>query len=85
MTKRKVHVSDHALLRYLERVGGFDIEGLRQSIAARLSGAIVSTPQAVTIDGFRFVVQAGARGPVLVTVIERDRDMPLILCAGDGK
>jgi hypothetical protein len=32
-------VSDHALLRYLERAGGFDVEGLRQEIAKACADA----------------------------------------------
>jgi hypothetical protein len=34
--KRTVRVTDHAVLRYLERVGGFDIETLRQNMARRV-------------------------------------------------
>ena len=78
----KVEISDHALLRYLERVGGFDIMGLRRSIAACISGGAISTPQTMVIDGFRFVVRAGSRGPVLMTVVEPDPDLPMLLNPG---
>ena len=33
--RRRVYVTDHALLRYLERVGGFEIDLLRRSMEAR--------------------------------------------------
>ena len=32
-----IHVTDHALVRYLERIEGFDIDGIRRQIAESLS------------------------------------------------
>ena len=75
--RRRVDVSDHAVLRYLERVGGFDIEGLRRSIADRLSDLIICAPQTVVVGGFRFLVKDGIAGPVVVTVIEKDRGVSI--------
>lgn len=72
MSKRRVYVSDHALLRYLQRIGGFDIEGLRASIAKRIEGHIVSTPMTVVLDGYRFLVRDGDKGAVLVTVVDKE-------------
>ena len=81
MKKLRVDVSDHALLRYLQRVGGFDIEGLRASIAKRIEGHAISTPMTVVLDGYRFMIRDGVQGAVLVTVIHKEdclanRDMP---------
>jgi hypothetical protein len=76
--RRHIDISDHAVLRYLERVGGFDITGLRRSMEDRLRDHVVSTPQTVVIDGFRYLVKEGAFGPVLVTVIDKDRNVTLL-------
>lgn len=64
-------VSDHALIRFLERAGGFDVEQLRLSIGHSLTRAMlvcdkIGTSDAViTVDGLRYVVTNG----VVVTVL----------------
>lgn len=59
-------VSDHAVLRYLERVKGLDIEKIRSEILTPdIAAAIRAGATAVTISGARFPV----RGGVIVTVI----------------
>ncbi len=69
MTKR-LAISDHALVRYLERVGGFEIECLREQLAARLQPFVADTRGAVIIDGHAYVIERNQHtGPVLVTVI----------------
>ena len=63
-------VSDHAVLRYLERVGGFDISRLRCEIAARLQPAADAGAHGVVIDGHSYLIdQKGERGPVLLTIL----------------
>lgn len=65
-------VTDHALLRFLERGGGLDVEGVRRAIAdglARAHGAaraIGADNFLIKADGLVFVL----RGDRLVTVIE---------------
>lgn len=66
---RRVLVSDHAVLRYLERVGGFEIEALRQQIADRLEPAASTGAESVVIDGFRYVLRSDSGGPVVTTVL----------------
>ncbi|UXU74342.1 MULTISPECIES: hypothetical protein [unclassified Paracoccus (in: a-proteobacteria)] len=66
---RKVIVSDHAILRYLERVGGFDIARLRREIAQRVQAAADVGAGAVVIDGHSFLIDKGEFGPVVVTVL----------------
>lgn len=73
MTKPRVRVSDHAVLRYLERVGGFDIEALRCDIRDRVWKAADSGASCVVIDGFRFCIRMDREGGrVITTVIAGD-------------
>ena len=69
MKKTRTEVSDHAIIRYLERVHGYDIDALRANIAARVDEAACAGAVAVVIDGFRYVFQDGDRGPVLTTIL----------------
>lgn len=63
-------VSDHAVLRYLQRVGGFDIDTLRGQIAERVGARAVPGAKAVVIDGFRYhLAPADDRGTLVVTTI----------------
>lgn len=50
----RVQITDHALLRYLERVEGVDIAGLRDRLADRLAEAVTLGAVAVTIDGMTY-------------------------------
>ena len=66
-------VSDHALLRFLERAGGLDVEELR----ARLTNSLVRAHAAarslgnsdylIRSDGLLYVV----RGEIVTTVVEQ--------------
>ncbi len=72
MTK-PVRVTDHAVLRYLERVGGFDIKGLRKDIQSRMVQRVAGIgAQCVIVDGHRFVVKATEAEMVVVTVLKKD-------------
>jgi hypothetical protein len=59
-----ITVSDHAVLRYLERVVGIDIEALRAEIAASC-GRSAGAP-CVSVGHARYLV----RGRVIVTVLD---------------
>lgn len=62
-------VSDHALIRWLERVRGVDFTGLRWELAALLEPKFAGLPnQAVVIDGFRYVIRDG----VVTTILSAD-------------
>lgn len=60
MTKH-VPVTDHAVLRYLERVKGFDIEAVRREIAALCREA--GGARSMTRDGVRY--EFGNAGQVI--------------------
>lgn len=52
-------VSDKAVLRYLERGWGVDIEGLRRRIARMAQPAIAHSAEGVVVDGLRLIVKGG--------------------------
>jgi hypothetical protein len=89
MSKPRVRVSDHAVLRYLERVGGFDIEALRRDIRDRVYKAAASGASAVVIDGFRYCIRFDHEGGrVITTVIDGDwssDDHQVAVRGGGGK
>ncbi|UPJ65270.1 hypothetical protein [Bradyrhizobium sp. 191] len=68
---RPLRVCDHALLRFIERVGGLDVEGLRRHLAESLDRAAGAAEQlgaremTIAADGFHYVVMKG----VVVTVL----------------
>lgn len=74
--KKPIHqVSDHALLRYLERAQGVDVEGLRRDLGRRIDAAVgrmdcdlrLLDISAAHIDGLTFLV----KGRIVVTVMNR--------------
>jgi hypothetical protein len=70
---RPLRVCDHALLRFIERVGGLDVEGLRRHLAESLERAVGVADKlgerelTIAADGNHYVVVKG----VLVTVLDR--------------
>lgn len=72
----KLHVTDHAVLRYLERHGGLDIEALRRSIAERLKPVALTGAERATVDGMVFVFRADPEGRAVVTVLNRLQSIP---------
>lgn len=76
MKKRPVEVSDHAVLRYLERVGGFNIEGLRKAIANRVTTSAPDGACSIVIDGFRFIIREDGSTRVITTIMRRDWEGP---------
>lgn len=64
MKKRLLQVSDHALVRYMERVLGHDLDVLRDEIAERVEAGAELGAEAVIIDGFRYALQ----GKCVVTI-----------------
>lgn len=70
-----VRVSDHALLRFVERAGGLDIETLRAALEASLkrsvdaAGKIGENEVVIVVDGLRYVL----RNCVVVTVTKVPR------------
>jgi hypothetical protein len=66
---KPVDVSDHALVRYLERVGGFAVEQLRRELGLRLAEAAQAGASTVTIDNFAYRIARDAEGRACVTTV----------------
>lgn len=66
----KLQVSDHAVLRYLERRHGLDIEAVRRHLAGLAVNAAELGAVAVRADSVRLFLREDdiGRGRVLVTV-----------------
>lgn len=76
MTKPTISVTDHAVLRLLERAHNIDIAEIRKRIVERVARAVdlaasLDGEGTVTVvkDGFRYVVKAGT-----VVTITRERN-----------
>ncbi|WP_349295258.1 hypothetical protein ABEB22_18420 (plasmid) [Thioclava sp. 'Guangxiensis'] len=59
------YVTDHALVRYMERVMGLDLAAVRAEIEARVAMAVSLGATATRQDGFRFVLD----GPRVITIM----------------
>lgn len=64
MKRPRTRVSDHAIVRYLERAQGLDIEALRVEIGRRVERGAELGATGVSIDGLHYVIAGG----VVVTV-----------------
>jgi hypothetical protein len=68
----RTFVTDHAVVRYLERVQGYGIDALRIAIGRRVEEAVALGASAVTIEGFTYVLNTDATGhPIVATVLHR--------------
>lgn len=54
--KSLAHVTDHAVLRYLERVQGMDIERVRREIGRSVDRAVDMGACSVVVEGFRYTL-----------------------------
>lgn len=66
-TPKLLQVTDHAVLRHLERVEGLDVEAIRVEIARRTSRGLQMGAASVLFNGFRYVIRGGR----VVTVLHR--------------
>lgn len=63
-------LSDHALLRYLERIKGVDVEGARREIMTpSVIEAIKAMATSVIVNGAKFLVRDGC----VVTIMEAEK------------
>lgn len=64
---KPVHVSDHALLRWLQRVEGVDVEAIRRRIARAVRRGVDEKAEGVRVEGVTFKVQYNPDGAVVTT------------------
>ncbi len=77
MSKRlRLPVTDHAVLRYLERVCAIDIEAIRQRIYRDVRPALTSGGTGVTVNGIRYRFKGGVVATVLVGPRRPRRELP---------
>lgn len=69
---RKVRVTDHAVLRFLERAGGFDIEKLRRAIEKKIYRSAPEGATGIKVDGVNFVIVSDGDMRVVTTVLDAD-------------
>ncbi|MEW6125378.1 MAG: hypothetical protein AB1698_22450 [Pseudomonadota bacterium] len=63
------HVTDHAVLREIERVHGIDVEAVRRHIAHRVRHAVAAGAAGLLSEGHRYIIRAGK----VVTVLPGER------------
>lgn len=69
MKKSAVNVSDHALIRYLERVVGIDVELHRRQMGVAIDKVMLEGACGVVIAGFDYRIA----GETVTTVLEARR------------
>ena len=71
--KKPLHrVSDHALVRYLERVKGVDMEALRREVGRVVDRAACTGASGVVVDGWSYKIQNG----VVTTILAANQPNP---------
>ncbi|MBN2631570.1 MAG: hypothetical protein JXR75_13650 [Rhodobacteraceae bacterium] len=76
MKRARVRITDHALLRYMQRVQGLDIEALRSALERRVSATYLDGACGVTIEGFSFRIGQDGYGAVVTTVLDKATGLP---------
>lgn len=56
MKKPLAHVTDHAVLRHLERTHGIDIEAVRSELGHKVDAAIQAGAAATVAEGIRYIL-----------------------------
>lgn len=49
-------ITDHAVLRYIERACGVDVEGVRERIAKKIAPLVTRGMTSVSVDGLTFML-----------------------------
>jgi hypothetical protein len=65
----RVHLSDHAVLRYLERILEVDVEGIKAKLAGEIAAAAVAGARKYTIGGATFVFDRQPSGDLCVVTV----------------
>lgn len=68
--KPLVHVTDHAVLRYLERAHGLDVDAVRRHLAGRVANGARLGAVGVTIENVKLVLRRREAEVYVVTALE---------------
>lgn len=60
LSKEPIRVTDHAVVRYLERAMGLNVDVVREHILAVCGGAAAFGAVSVRAEGLRFEIKNGA-------------------------
>ncbi len=66
----RIRVTDHAVLRYLERAHGLDVKAVRRHLAGRVANGARLGAVAVTIENVKLVLRRRAREVALTTAMK---------------
>ncbi|WP_048646584.1 hypothetical protein [Nitratireductor soli] len=66
----RLHVTDHAVLRYLERAHGLDVEAVRRHLAGRVAAGARLGAAAVTIENVKLVLRRNGVEVSVVTALK---------------
>lgn len=67
MAERRLEISDHAVLRWLERVEGVDVAAIRRRILAACRAGAEHGAGGVALDGVHFSIRYHDDGRAVVT------------------
>jgi len=81
----RVAVSDHAVLRFLERVEGVDVRALKRRIRNAATNAARLRASGVTVDGVHFALCYDKDGTPVVVTAHSDHPRPHLAQARLGK
>lgn len=71
--KRQVHISDHALLRYLERILEIDIDAIRARLSHEIKTAAMLGAKKYTSAGATFVLEKTQAGDITVVTVMTEK------------
>lgn len=80
VSKEPIRVTDHAVLRYLERAMGLNIDIVRQHILAICGGAAAFGAISVRAEGLRFEIRDGK-----ICTVTPDHLMPSRTSQGNSR
>jgi len=76
-----IKISDHALMRYIERFYGINLDAVREEIIGHTRDAINSGANGVQVNGFLFQISPQTRTVVTILTPEQRKNRSLSYCA----
>ncbi|TXH51319.1 MAG: hypothetical protein E6Q97_18670 [Desulfurellales bacterium] len=81
----RVVVSDHAVVRYLERVMGFDFAPIRDEILAKVNEGALAGARRINVDGFTYQLTKDEQKIVVATVHASEGYYPKKVGKGESR